>query len=96
MASYTVNMSNVQAVAEEMGAIARYIQGLLEDLDSASKMNLAEWTSQARDVYNAAKVQWDNAAGAMVTQAGNAENSLSGINDAYANAEYQGLGLWGQ
>ena len=32
----------------------------------------------------------------MAVQAGNAMNSLSSINDAYANAEYQGLGLWEQ
>jgi len=96
MATYTVNMSNVQAVAEEMGAIARFIQGLLEDLDNGSKQNLAEWTSSARDAYNSAKVKWDAAAAQMVVQANNAQNSLGQINDGYANAEYQGLGLWGQ
>jgi ESAT-6 family protein len=96
MATYTVNMSNVQAVAEEMGAIARYIQGLLEELDNGALQNLSEWTSSARDAYNAAKAKWDAAAAQMVVQANNAQNSLSQINDAYANAEYQGLGLWGQ
>ena len=96
MATYTVNMSNVQEVASEMSAIARYIQSLLEDLDNGSKQNLAEWTSSARDAYNQAKAIWDNAASDMVTQASNAQASLSNINDNYANSEYQGLGLWGQ
>ena len=96
MATYTVHMSNVAAVAEEMGAIARNIQSLLQDLDDGSKQNLAEWTSSARDAYNSAKAKWDAAAAQMVVQAGNAQNSLGQINDAYANAEYQGLGLWGQ
>jgi WXG100 family type VII secretion target len=96
MATYTVNMSNVAAVAEEMGAIARYIQSLLTDLDDGQKQSLAEWTSSARDAYTTAKAKWDAAAAQMSVQADNAQNSLSQINDAYAKAEYQGLGLWGQ
>jgi WXG100 family type VII secretion target len=96
MATYTVNMSNVQEVAAEMGSIAKYIEGLLSDLDNGTKQNLAEWTSSARDAYNQAKQIWDNAASDMVVQAANAQASLSSIHDNYANAEYQGLGLWGQ
>jgi WXG100 family type VII secretion target len=96
MATYTVNMSNVQEVAAEMGAIASYIQGLLEDLDNGTLQNLSEWTSSARDAYNTAKKKWDAAAADMARQAANAQGSLGNINDNYANAEYQGLGLWGQ
>jgi WXG100 family type VII secretion target len=95
MATYTVNMTNVQGIAGEMGAIARYIQSLLADLDDGTKQNLTEWSSDARESYNVAKAKWDAAAAQMVVQAGNAENALTQINDAYANAEYQGLGLWG-
>jgi WXG100 family type VII secretion target len=96
MATYTINMGNVAAVAEEMGAIAQQIQGQLEELDSATRVHLAEWTSNARDAYNVAKAKWDAAAAQMVVQAQNAQNSLGQITDTYANAEYQGLGLWGQ
>jgi WXG100 family type VII secretion target len=96
MATYTVNMSNVQEVVSEMGSIATYIQGLLEDLDNGTLQNLAEWTSSARDAYNVAKAKWDAAAADMSQQATNAQMSLSSINDNYANAEFQGLGLWGQ
>jgi WXG100 family type VII secretion target len=96
MATYTVNMSNVAAVAEEMNAIAGLINTLVQGLDDASTQHLAEWTSSARDQYNVCKAQWDAAAQDMATQAQKAQASLSSINDAYANAEYQGLGLWGQ
>lgn len=95
MATYTVNMSNVQEVAAEMGAIASSINTLVQDLDNSSKQNLAEWTSSARDAYNDAKAKWDAAAQDMSVQAQRAQSSLSEINDNYANAEYQGLGLWG-
>jgi len=33
MATYTVNMSNVQEVAAQMGVISQHIQQLLSDLD---------------------------------------------------------------
>jgi WXG100 family type VII secretion target len=94
MTTYTVQMSNVQLVSEEMGKIASYIQGLIEDLDNSTTQSLAEWTSSARDVYNQARAKWDAAASDMATQAVNAQNSLSQINDSYANAETQGMGLW--
>jgi uncharacterized protein YukE len=94
MTTYTVNMSNVTAVAEEMGAIANYIQGLIDDLDSSTKQNLLEWTSSAQASYALAKAKWDVAAGDLVFQAGQAQSSLSQITDSYANAEYQGMGLW--
>ena len=94
MATYALNISNVQEIADEMGAIANYIQGVLDDLDSGASLNLAEWTSSARDAYNAAKKIWDKAAADMVVQASNAQCSLSSITNNYALAEYQGLGLW--
>jgi WXG100 family type VII secretion target len=96
MATYTVNMSNVQEVAAQMGVISQHIQQLLSDLDDGSKMHLAEWTSDSQQAYYSAKAVWDAKAADMAVQAGNAMNSLSNINDAYANAEYQGLGLWEQ
>ncbi len=94
MATYTVNMSNVGEVAAQMGVIASHIQQLLTDLDDSQKMHLSEWTADSRDAYAAAKALWDAKAADMAVQAVNAQNSLSSINDAYANAEYQGLGLW--
>jgi len=95
MVTYAVNVSNVQEVADEMGAIARYINGLLEGLDDGTKQNLAEWAGPAREAYDVAKAKWDAAAADMSVQANSAQNSLSLIVDNYANAEYQGLGLWG-
>jgi WXG100 family type VII secretion target len=95
MVTYAVNVSNVQEVADEMGAVAKYISGLLEDLDNGAKQNLAEWAGSAREAYDTAKAQWDAAAADMAVQAANAQNSLSLIVSNYANAEYQGLGLWG-
>lgn len=94
MATYTVNMSNVQEVAAQMGVIASHIQTLLSDLDDSTKIHLSEWYADSQQAYAAAKAVWDAKAADMQVQAVNAQNSLTSINDAYANAEYQGLGLW--
>jgi WXG100 family type VII secretion target len=94
MATYTVNMSNVGEVAAQMGVIAGHIHQLLTDLDDATRMHLSEWTADSQQAYASAKAIWDAKAADMAVQAGNAQNSLTSINDAYANAEYQGLGLW--
>jgi WXG100 family type VII secretion target len=96
MATYTVHMSNVQEVAAQMGVIAGKIQSMLSDLDDASKQHLSEWTADSQQAYYAAKAVWDQKAADMAVQAQNAQNSLTNITDAYANAEYQGLGLWEQ
>lgn len=95
MATYTVNMSNVQEVASQMGVLATHIQNMLADLDDGTKQSLSEWTSDAREAYNLAKAQWDQAAADMARQATKAQGTLSEINNSYANAETQGLGLWG-
>jgi WXG100 family type VII secretion target len=95
MVTYSVNMSAVQDIASEMGSIASGIKSMLDELDSSTAQNLAEWTSAARDAYNQARQVWDQAAADMVLQAGNAQSSLSQINENYAQAESKGLGLWG-
>jgi WXG100 family type VII secretion target len=87
-------MSNVQEVADQMGVLAAYIQNLLADLEASSQASLAQWASNARDAYTPAKRRWDEAADKMAQQAQAAQNSLTSINNAYALAEYQGLGLW--
>lgn len=94
MVTYYVHMTNVAAVAEEMGAIAKQIQGMLEDMDQSAASTLANWTSSAREAYDVAHVKWTAAAQQMAAQAAAAEASLGQITDAYAEAEYQGLGLW--
>lgn len=96
MTTYTVQMSNVAAIAEEMGALGSRVQSMIENLNQECTASLAEWTSSARDAYQSYSAQWTAAANDLPVQAANAQNSLSEITNAYATAEYQGLGLWGQ
>ncbi|HEY6494973.1 MAG TPA: WXG100 family type VII secretion target [Trebonia sp.] len=95
MTTYTVNISTVAEIAGEMGQISSNIQGILSHLDDGTAQNLAEWTSSARDAYNAAKAKWDVAAQDMVAQSANAQNSLAAIGDNYQQAEQSGAALWG-
>jgi uncharacterized protein YukE len=96
MTTYTVHMDNVQAIAEEMGALGSKVQSMIEELNQACQQSLAEWSSTAQLAYQTYSAQWTNAANDLPVQAVNAQNSLAQITDAYALAEYQGLGLWGQ
>jgi WXG100 family type VII secretion target len=96
MTTYTVQMSNVQAIAEEMGALGAKVQSMIEELNQQCQASLAQWTSSAQEAYQTYQAQWTNAANDLPVQAANAQNSLAQITDAYANAEYNGLNLWGQ
>ena len=95
MATYVVNMTNVQEVAAQMQVLSNYIHNLLEQLDSETLQSLQEWDAASRAKYEEAKAHWTQAADNMAVQATAANAALSQIHDAYANAEYQGLGLWG-
>ena len=94
MTTYTVHMGNVQAIAEEMGTLGGQVQAMIEQLNQECQASLADWTSTAQEAYRNYSVTWTNAANDLPTQATNAQNSLGQITDAYAQAEYQGLGLW--
>lgn len=96
MVTYAVNITNVQEVAGEMGKISAMINNMVEQLNNQQALNLNDWTGNAKDAYFSAQSIWNNAAADMATQAMIAQGSLGSITDAYANAEYQGLGLWGQ
>jgi len=95
MATYAVNMSNVQEVAAQMGVLGNYIHNLLDQLDNGTLQNLSEWNAESRTAYEKAKIIWTQKADDMGRQATVAQNALTQIHDNYANAEYQGLGLWG-
>ena len=72
------------------------VQAMIEQLNQDCASSLAEWTSTAREAYQTYSGQWTTAANDLPVQAANAQNSLGEITSAYATAEYQGLGLWGQ
>ncbi|NEA68934.1 hypothetical protein [Streptomyces sp. SID12488] len=94
MSTYSVNMSNVSTVVEEMSSISTNIKTMLDSLAQDTTVNLAEWTSEARESYNVCKLSWDNAAAAMVNQAVRAHTSLGGINANYGTSEVQGRKMW--
>lgn len=96
MATYTVNMDQVESIVGEMTAISNKIQATLQELDNGSKQHLSEWTSDARSTYDVAKAKWDAAAADMVTQANNATKALGQINEAYYSGEKYGVSLWEQ
>ncbi|MCX4744008.1 hypothetical protein OG455_00515 [Kitasatospora sp. NBC_01287] len=95
MTTYTVQMEQVDFIVGEMNSITQKINQTLADLDSQSKINLSEWTSDAQETYAQVKAQWDAAAADMTAKAAAATQMLGNINEYYSNGERQGVQLWG-
>jgi WXG100 family type VII secretion target len=93
--TYTVQMEQVDYIVGEMNSITQKINSTLADLDNQSKVNLAEWNSDAQQTYAQVKAQWDTAAADMTAKAATAIQLLGQINEYYANGERQGVQLWG-
>jgi WXG100 family type VII secretion target len=95
VATYTVQMEQVDYIVGEMNSITQKINQTLADLDNQSRVNLAEWTSDAQQTYAQVKQQWDTAAADMTAKASSAIQMLGQINEYYADGERQGVQLWG-
>lgn len=95
MTTYTVQMGQVDYIVGEMNSITQRLNQTLSDLDNQSKVNLAEWTSDAQSTYTQVKAQWDTAAADMTAKVAAAIQMLGQINEYYANGERQGVQLWG-
>lgn len=96
MATYTVEMNQVETIVGEMNSITQRINQMLTDLDNQARINLAEWTSAAQTVYVQVKAQWDAAAADMTQKAALATSMLGTINEFYSNGEQTGVRIWGQ
>ncbi|MGW1506748.1 WXG100 family type VII secretion target [Streptomyces mirabilis] len=96
MTTDEVSLEQMEFVGGEMEAISSSISRTLQTLDNGAKMNLAQWEDGVRDVYLAAKTQWDAAAAAMHDQSLQARMALGNISGAYTNGERYGVNIWNQ
>ncbi|MGW7673280.1 WXG100 family type VII secretion target [Streptomyces sp. NPDC054775] len=95
MTTYQVDMTQVDYIVGEMASITSRINQTLGDLDNQSKVNLSQWTSDAKAVYAQTKQQWDNAAADMTEKVALAVQLLGSINANYYAGEKQGVSIWG-
>jgi len=95
MSTYDVDMLQVDYIVGEMHSITQRINQTLDDLDSAAKINLSEWTSDAQAVYADVKKQWDGAAEDMTRKSALAVSMLGQINQSYQDGEREGVSIWG-
>ncbi|MDX2705658.1 WXG100 family type VII secretion target [Actinacidiphila glaucinigra] len=95
MATYTIQMQQVEFIVGEMNSITQRINRTLTDLETQASRQLSEWTSDAQQTYLQVKMQWDAAAADMTEKASMATRMLGTINEYYANGERQGVNLWG-
>ena len=96
MTEYRFNFSMADQVRDHMASINNEIHSMLSTLDGDVRKSLASWESGAREAYDAAKLQWDAAAGRMPASLGRAEQALSAISDGYLQVEHFGIDQWTQ
>jgi uncharacterized protein YukE len=63
----------------DMSAITADVQRMLVDLEDGVGGDLAEWTPEARDAYNASKAKWEAAAAKMPEALSRAQAALAEI-----------------
>jgi WXG100 family type VII secretion target len=88
---YTFDFVAADATRDSMGSITRNISTVLHDLDAQVQTTLQNWTSDAREAYNASKAKWDQAAAMMPQALARADATLVQISDGYLQAEYSGV-----
>jgi WXG100 family type VII secretion target len=94
MATYTVSHAQMQDVIDRMGVVNGNINDLIDHLNTSTAGSLSEWTSDARDHYNASRAAWNNAAAQMNEHLARAQASLGSISEGYRAAEVQGSNMW--
>lgn len=95
MPQYQFNFAMADATRDNMAAITRNLQTMLQDLDTQVRSSLQEWTSDARLAYDQSKAKWDAAAARMPEALVRAETTLQEISGGYLRAEHTGTQMWG-
>jgi WXG100 family type VII secretion target len=80
--------------ARTMGHITTNIKDMLDELDRNVRSSLQDWTSDARNAYEASKLEWDAAAAQMPTSLAAAQTALGQIIDDFLRTEKYGMNIW--
>jgi len=84
---YTVDFARANSVLAQIESIDKQITSMLTSLEQDSQRNLAEWQSDARQVYQETKARWDASAARMPQLLGQARVALNEIITNYQRAE---------
>jgi WXG100 family type VII secretion target len=93
--TYSVNMGIMEGIAEEMGALGNRISGMITQMNTDIQASLGDdWAGNAVQAFQQYKNAWTTAANDLPTQGHNAANAISGIAEAYGQADAKGTQLW--
>jgi uncharacterized protein YukE len=68
-----------QQVCDDMAVVTANIRGFLDDLDSRLRLAMHDWTSEAREEYDAARTRWNAAAALMPVAVRRARDTLEQV-----------------
>jgi WXG100 family type VII secretion target len=94
LTDYAIGIPVALETARTMGSITQNIKGMLDELDRNVRSSLQDWTSDAKDAYEASKLKWDAAAAQMPTSLAAAQTALGQIIDDYLRTEKYGMNIW--
>lgn len=95
MTTYTFDRGMADSVRDEMARVTMQLKTELENMHTQVTTTLADWQDGAKEMYDFAKKEWDEAAGRMPQSLNAAEVALNQITDGYLKIEHTGVNAWG-
>lgn len=94
MTGFRIGIPVALETARTMGHITQNVREMLDQLDADVRGGLPDWTSEARNEYEASKLRWDAAAARMPESLGRAQMALGQIIDDDLSTEKYGTSIW--
>ncbi|XVS67701.1 WXG100 family type VII secretion target [Actinosynnema sp. CA-299493] len=95
MTDYTFDQRIADQARDQMAETTRRLTKELEDMHLQVVQTLQEWSGDAKQQYQVAKSQWDQAAARMPASLFTAESALEQITQGYVRVEHAGVNAFG-
>jgi uncharacterized protein YukE len=92
---YMVNWAAFNEVLEQLTNVQNEIDELNREFNSGNTTALSEWESDVKELFDAHKKEWNQAASAMQELAKAAQAAAAQCREEYAAAHNYGTQLWG-
>ena len=92
--SIRVDLLGMAAAGEYFQEILYALEAELDRLDASLRASLSEWTGDARDAYQVAHQQWQEAAGEMVKNLARLQSVIKIAHANFDSARSVNMGMW--
>jgi WXG100 family type VII secretion target len=91
---YSFNFVQAENTISQMQTVSTTLRAMLDDLDTSVKSSLADWNSDASQMYQQCKRDWDAAAAMMPATLDSAQRALSEISSTLSTVERSNASMW--